>query len=295
MWRSLGIGASPVAGIPDSSGDPRCQAVRQPSDRNLRARPGAANTRQADSVAQRSLAGAEWLGRTAHADPATTGVPCSQSTLVAGSVCAASERSAVIGPPLGAERSGRVQRRERDRRRQSWQVNGATPRGQPRGVTTRHREGEVAKSFGAERPPPDRCGDLAKQLARMRLDAAWGARENRRRVIAVGVRSTPTDAVLRGLGTHLAAPIRRLRLASGPRGEPLLVAGCNMSATLSRSKPSWWWETARTERDRPCGSGRPKGVSAPGSGRDRACRQRGEPGKRGEFIRRWLASAWCSR
>jgi hypothetical protein len=44
------------------------------------------------------------------------------------------------------------------------------------------------------------------------------------------------------------------------RGEPLLVASCNMLANLSRSKPSRWWETTRAERDRSVGSDRPKEV-----------------------------------
>jgi hypothetical protein len=44
------------------------------------------------------------------------------------------------------------------------------------------------------------------------------------------------------------------------RGEPLLVASCNMLANLSRSKPSRWWETTRAERDRSVGIDRPKEV-----------------------------------
>jgi hypothetical protein len=63
--------------------------------------------------------------------------------------------------------------------------------------------------------------------------------------------------VVRSSPNHEASAWRMGRSA----GEPLLVAGCNTSAPLARSKPSRWCETTRAEQDRPPGKGRPKGHS----------------------------------
>lgn len=58
-------------------------------------------------------------------------------------------------------------------------------------------------------------------------------------------------------------------------GEPLLAVGCNKPATQSWSKPLRWCETTWAERDRPDGTGWPRGACLPGVDKARACRQRG--------------------
>ena len=144
------------------------------------------------------------------------------------------------------------------------------------------------------------CGRLVTD----RRDQEAHGRRDRRAPLSRYFDATPSEcralSSWRGIqGCTRCAALRTLaRFLGGRRWqtrcEPRPVAGCNMPASLSWSKPSRWWETTRAERDRSRGNDRPKGGSPPGSGPGRSDRRRGDSKHPAERSKRCTASSRVS-